>query len=781
MKPLKLILKGWGPYKDTQLIDFSAIHPGGLFLITGSTGAGKTTIFDGITFALYGEVSGSVREKDSLRSDFAAPEMATGVELWFLHRGIRYRIVRNPRYNRAKLRGDGMTTENENGEIFRESGDSSLCSELLAVGSQQVTEQVTNLLGLDYRQFKQISLIAQGEFQQLLMASSKERTMIFRDIFQTGIYDTMTSILGRRVKQLIVRLEEVKHRMDEVAGSFRVEQPGWEALYQQKNRNYPRIAACVRQEQERIKEVRAALMEEQQTLEQTYKSVVQKTGQAKQANQAINSYQADCERLEQKQQLLQQLKEQRCQWQQQAKQLPKLQKEIDKQQEELRVLEEQRRQLTAWSREMEALKKLQQKYLELDAKAKQKKQEYEFQEDCYRKAAAGILAHRLVAGAPCPVCGATVHPEPARMTGDVPDEQRLEQLKAEAENWMSQAAEYQNKAASSAGALREMERSLGEWKEALATDVAAAMKALDGQINQQKEQIHSNRQLMEELEQAGQELKLQEEREKAAVRQLKESIRKPPIMEWQDITALNRQVREMEDRRRRLGKEKERIQTILSVNQSSLRQMEDHLEVKKALEESYGSLRQLERAACGSNNRKLVLEQYVLSVYFEEILRAANQRLRTMTGDRYELYRLWSGRDRRMKEGMELEVLDQYTGKRRSVRTLSGGEAFKAALALALGTSDVVQSYAGGIQVETLFVDEGFGALDSESLGQALAILAQLRGKAPAHCSGEECGGQRMIGIISHVEELKEQIDSQIIVEKTNNGSSIKTNFGIYF
>lgn len=209
--------------------------------------------------------------------------------------------------------------------------------------------------------------------------------------------------------------------------------------------------------------------------------------------------------------------------------------------------------------------------------------------------------------------------------------------------------------------------------------------------------------------------------------------------------------------------------------------MEDHLEVKKALEESYGSLRQLERAACGSNNRKLVLEQYVLSVYFEEILRAANQRLRTMTGDRYELYRLWSGRDRRMKEGMELEVLDQYTGKRRSVRTLSGGEAFKAALALALGTSDVVQSYAGGIQVETLFVDEGFGALDSESLGQALAILAQLRGKAPAHCSGEECGGQRMIGIISHVEELKEQIDSQIIVEKTNNGSSIKTNFGIYF
>lgn len=529
-----------------------------------------------------------------------------------------------------------------------------------------------------------------------------------------------------------------------------------------------------------MKEVRAVLMEEQQILELTYKSAVQKMGQAKQANQAIDNYQADCKRLEQKQQLLQQLKEQRYQWQQEAKQLPKLQKEIEKQQEELRVMEEQRRQLTAWSREMEALKSLQQKYLELDAKAKQKKQEYEFQEDCYRKAAAGILAQRLVAGSPCPVCGATVHPDPARMTGDIPDEQRLEQLKKEAENWMSQAMEYQNKAASSVGALREMERSLGEWKEALATDVVAVMKAFDGQISQQKEQIRSNRQLAANLEQAGQELKLEEEREKAAVRQLKESIRKPPVMERQDVTALNQQVREMDDHRRRLGKEKERIQTILSVNQSSLRQLEEHLEVKKALEESYGSLRQVERAASGSNNRKLVLEQYVLSVYFEEILRAANQRLRTMTGDRYELYRLSEGRDRRMKEGMELEVLDQYTGKRRSVRTLSGGEAFKAALALALGTSDVVQSYAGGIQVETLFVDEGFGALDSESLGQALAILAQLSGKSPTHCSGEECGGQRMIGIISHVEELKEQIDLQIIVEKSNNGSSIKTNFGVY-
>lgn len=761
MKPLKLILDGWGPYKDTQTVDFSPIQAGGLFLITGPTGAGKTTIFDGITFALYGEVSGSIREKDSLRSDFAAPDAVTRVELRFAHRGEEYRIIRNPRYDRAKLRGEGTTTENEAGELYRDGA-------LAATGSQQVTEAVTELLGLNYRQFKQISMIAQGEFQQLLTASSKERTLIFRDIFQTKLYDTVTQMLGQRVKHVSGKLDECKHRMDECMASFRMEGEAWQTLYQQKNRNYQKITDCISRELEALKQARERAREQQVELERDYKAQVQKTEQVRQNNRRIDQYLTDQARLDQWKEELEGLKEQRRALQKEARRLPEMKKRLEQQQEAVRILEEQVQKAQDWMRERENLTCLQKQYLQLDTQAKQKKQEYEYQDDRYRKAAAGILAQGLADGMPCPVCGSVKHPSPAQTAGDIPDETQIRRLKAEAERWMGQAGAAQAEAATSLGALRQMEQNLGEWKKRLEE---APLESLDGLQRQAKEAAAAYQQQRQEavrLEQACQEAEAAEEKKAAAYRQGKAALRKPKETEKQDVTEMSRTVGELESRRKQIIREMERLQTSISVNQAGFKQLEAHRQVRQELEAAYGVLRKVERAAAGSNNRKLVLEQYVLSVYFEDILRAANLRLSAMTGDRYELYRLEEGRDRRMKEGMELEVLDQYTGKRRSVKTLSGGESFKAALALALGTSDVVQSYAGGIQVETLFVDEGFGALDSESLNQAVDILTALS------------GGQRMIGIISHVEELKEQIDAQVLVQKNNNGSSIQTNFELY-
>lgn len=775
MKPLRLTVSGWGPYKDVQTVDFSSFASGGLFLIAGPTGAGKTTIFDAITFALYGEVSGSVREKDSLRSDFAPPEAVTQVELVFRHQGENWLVRRNPRYERAKMRGEGTTTESENGVLYRlnaERGDScqredscqtNSCQsqKLQAVGSQQVTEAVTELLRMDYRQFKQISLIAQGEFQQLLTASSRERTMIFRDIFQTQLYDRITQLLGQQVKALNGRLEENRHRMEEVSGGLRMESEAWKKLAAQKNRNYGKMTALVEAELQQRMQAQKELADRQQKLEQEFKLLVKKTEQVRQNNELIDRYQKDCALLDRMKQELAGIEVRRRQLIKESEKLPDMRRDVEELQASLPVQEEQCRRVQSWKQAGEKLSALQKNYLEIDAQAKQKKQAYELQDDRYRKASAGILAQGLLPGQPCPVCGALDHPAPAHLEEEIPDEKKLEQLKKEAERWILKAGQAQSEAAAALGALRQTEAELGELAPKLAERGISVLDQLQNRVMETRSLLQEKQQTIRSVEKAIQDMQIEEERQKAAVEQKKKSIRKPGEADKQDMAEWNRQIQEMEMKRRQISREKELLGTVIQINQSGLKQLRDHMAVREALEREYGVLRRVERAASGNNNRKLVLEQFVLSVYFEDILQAANRRLRLMTGDRYELYRQEESRDRRMKESMEIEVLDQYTGKKRSVKTLSGGESFKAALALALGTSDVVQSYAGGIQVETLFVDEGFGALDSESLDQAVSILASLS------------GGQRMIGIISHVEELKEQIEHQIIVEKTNNGSRI--------
>ena len=166
--------------------------------------------------------------------------------------------------------------------------------------------------------------------------------------------------------------------------------------------------------------------------------------------------------------------------------------------------------------------------------------------------------------------------------------------------------------------------------------------------------------------------------------------------------------------------------------------------------------------ASGKNVANLVFDQYVLAGSFEEILRAANLRFSKMTGGRYEMARMEEATDARKKDSLEIEVMDYYTGKARPVKTLSGGESFKASLSLALGLSDVIQAMSGGIKVDVLFVDEGFGALDGESLDQACETMQSL------------VESNRMIGIISHVQELRERISNQIVVERTSGGSTVK-------
>ena len=647
-----------------------------------------------------------------------------------------------------------MTTELEGGELYEEEA-------LLASGSTQVTERVTELLGLDYRQFRQISMIAQGEFQQLLVSSSKERTQIFRDIFQTRIYDTMTALLSSRVKGLNGRIDEVKHRADEITGTFRIENGDWEELKSKKNRNYRKLLGFVEQENERLGSRERELASHLRELDQTYKDRVRAIEELRSGNQAVRKYESDRKTLAKLEEERDCLKEQKKELARAYGRLPARREKLEGKKADLRVLEEQKKGLAAWKAARRQLTERQEKYLKLDGEAKEKKRIYEYQDDCFKKAAAGIIARDLVEGFPCPVCGSTVHPAPASMEGEVPDEKQIRRLKADYEAALEKASAAASDAAALVGAVKNMEENLGSMDlsdggERALLEIEERLRLLEEETKQEEKEIR-------ECEKAYQDCAVKLEKQKAAYSQLKAAIRVPKQTELVELSGFEAALTECERERRQTAKEKERTGAALALNRQSLATLKGHLEEKEKLETEYSVVRELERAAGGYNGRNLVFEQYVLSVYFEDILRAANRRLLKMSGERYELHRLDRTRDRRSKESMEMEVLDQYTGKRRSVKSLSGGEAFNAALALALGTSDVIQSYAGGIQVEALFVDEGFGSLDAESLEQAVAILTSLS------------GGSSMVGIISHVEELKEQIGSHILVEKTNQGSRIVT------
>ena len=180
-------------------------------------------------------------------------------------------------------------------------------------------------------------------------------------------------------------------------------------------------------------------------------------------------------------------------------------------------------------------------------------------------------------------------------------------------------------------------------------------------------------------------------------------------------------------------------------------------------EKEYSIIGNLAKVATGNNKSRITFERYVLAAFLNDILTAANLRLGKMTNGRYILNRTEELERKNKQSGLELEVYDNYTGKSRHVKTLSGGEGFKASLSMALGLSDVVQSYSGGVQLDTMFIDEGFGTLDQESLDSAINCLIDL----------QKTG--RLVGIISHVQELKERIDTRLEVTSSTTGS--KTEF----
>lgn len=869
MKPIKLVLSGWGPYKEKQEIDFDVLKNRGLFLITGATGAGKTTIFDAITYALYGNLSGETREKNSVRSDFAEENTKTYVELFMEHGGKNYYIFRNPEYMRPKKRKSGgadMTKEKESALLILPDGGK-------ISGSSEVTRKIQELLCLDLKQFKQLSMIAQGEFSRLLTAPSAEKSRIFREIFDTDLYDKMTAELRLQSGSLYKQVMECRHRMEEDVELFlpgEDKKESWEELTREKRYYYDEILGFLKQavkeyekewktlekegkaaeeeierltiavtEGERIEKLCGKLAAEKERKQQLInkrpeiklqEEMLEKAEAASQVKlceeawkNAVSQYQNQADKLKraeaERKELNKRKKEETPFWQE-SENLALAYARREKSGELQKQLKDADSDLEQQRKELE---KLQNRYLQAEKEEEEAKADYENADKRHRHGIAGILAGELTEGVPCPVCGSLSHPGKAVLKKEMPSEAEVEEKKLSYEKKREERVKIHGKTAALKErtdvliqSRKELEDAVSEQKllqEMETGFVKQYLKEHSGpEFLEQKKAYETLLVMLREKENALKNLKEEEKelqnREEAARKKYEEQRKRRGFSSEEDykkafcteekigemrgnvsrfkeecsaneglISHLQQELSgkeraDLNELQHRLKEKREaksglfEKQSLKKAKWQEMKRLRESLKEKQEkawqLEKQYGLVKDLEDAANGNNKLRLVFEQYVLASYFEEILRAANLRLSVMSGGRYELRRLAVVGDGRSKDNLEMEVLDYYTGKYRSVKTLSGGETFKVSLALALGMSDVVQALSGGIRVDTLFIDEGFGSLDSESLEQACRTLNSLVEK------------DRLIGIISHVPELSEKIENQIRVNKTNAGSTIE-------
>lgn len=912
MRPLKLSVSAFGPYAGRMELDFEALGTGGLYLITGDTGAGKTTIFDAISFALFGEASGGNREPGMLRSKYADPMTPTEVELTFCYAGKDYTITRNPKYQRPKSKSQGMTEQGANAKLVYPDGHS-------VDRLKEVNAAVQDILGLDREQFSQVAMIAQGDFLKLLLADTQERQKIFRNIFRTNLYVELQN-------QLSQQANGVKKQWDEAGNSIRQYMEG---IVWGENSSLSDQGQKAREGNLPTREVLSlldALLEEdrntQETLEaqrkvgekaletvgyqlnkaEDYQSQKTELEQANQKMEAfktlLRQYQAELdvqtaqkprqEELSQKittiyltlpdydrlERLEKDRSDSRKTYQQAEESLETIQKEkgallaqIEKWIAERKTLGECNAETEKLLRQkhQETLEKIQAlvkaieefhvqqgkwedakaRYLVAEEKSAGLLLEYESKNKAFLDEQAGIIAGRLEEGKPCPVCGSIHHPAPAAMAESVPKEADVKKAKQAYDKAAKETEKVSADAATEKGKTESLEATitaqitalLGQQQIDGAEDAAEArilkletsIAALNEKI-QQLEKAQSRKEELDSLIPEKQE-KLSEQEEKIHTIQMSQAAAKAAILAAEDqiegmkaklsfadkTAAMNQKkaweqelevlktalkkaeanyadcketlnglqgsaqqlenklkvqqepnVEHLTQQKNALARQKEALQeeltsihTRINANQTCQKNIQGKFREYSALEEKQKWLMALSDTANGkiTGKAKIMLETYIQTTYFDRILARANVRLMKMTGGQYDLKRRVEEENKRSQIGLELDVVDHYNGTQRSVKTLSGGESFKASLALALGLSDEVQM-STGIQLDTLFVDEGFGSLDPESLDQAYNTLASLT------------EGNRLVGIISHVAELKERIGKQIVVTKEKCGGS---------
>ena len=928
MRPLRLTLSAFGPYAAETTLDLKKLGKGGLYLITGDTGAGKTTIFDAITYALYDHSSSGIREGSMLRCKYADDKTPTFVELEFEVHGVRYTVRRNPEYQRPKARGEGMTTEKADATLTYPDDRPPVTK------AKDVTAAVQEIIGLDYNQFSQIVLIAQGQFTKLLNASTEERSRIFRKLFRTQRYAQLQERLQAEAAALNQQRTAQNAKLDSLLGGlqFSPEDPDAEALRALCAQTVPETALALL---DALTARQAAALEEAgtalQATEAQLDTVQQQLGAAAQAQrlaQQLAARQAelaaakpalDAARAEagrhagdaaQLDALTAQVTQAQsalaaydaldtlCRQQTEARdaarlaaaqahkrrtQLDSLNAALTAAETELAALANADTRLLALQNRSaqltqrgEALAKLEQRLADCQRQAKtaHKAQENyrtaaaaqdeararrDALERAFLDAQAGLLAESLVEGAPCPVCGSTHHPARALLPHTAPTQAQVEAARQAAAEADRQAQNASAAAQSALAAANEAKTSLRRDAEtllperfttpegtvpltfALMTNVLAeenaalqtaqtdckaqcrqadadcrrkaqleadrqaktrqrptleqaaaeadrsaaaqnaSADALEGQIAERRaalpysrradaqaalDKLEADRSTLRtgmdtaqrKLKQAEQTVAAAEAAVEALTAQQTAAQKEPPARSAEELTA---QQTELTAARETLRSREKQLSAQLLPNRKTAAQYRAAAEARQALESRWQWVSALAATAGGTltSKQKIRLEAYIQMNYLDRILRYANTRLMQMTAGQYELERI-GAENQRSQSGLDLGVIDHYNGTRRSVKTLSGGESFKASLALALGLSDEVQSSAGGIRLDTLFLDEGFGSLDEESLELAIRVLSGLT------------EGDRLVGIISHVGALKDRIDRQVVVHKARTGGS---------
>ena len=914
MRPIKLVMSAFGPYAGRTEVDFEKLGTNGLYLITGDTGAGKTTIFDAVCFALYGEPSGTLRDMSMFRSKYADESTPSFVELDFCYGGKIYSIKRIPTYMRPKDRGEGMKKQEHTASLKYPDGKE-------ISGITEVKEAVLDIIGIDKNQFSQIAMIAQGDFQKLLTAKTEERIGVLRKVFNTDLYRTIQEKIHRDYSDInkefeaveiimkqhifgiqcdendVLYLEVEKAKKGEMLFEDVIELIG--RILEKDSESDKQTAEKIVATEKQIEEVTIVLTKAEELLkaeselnksETIYKQKTESFEMIKKVLESEKSKKPEHEKISKEiafieaelpqydefeakkievQNLANQIKENSRVLENDVNAQKDSASEIEKMKSEQKALENAGANIEKLAREKEqaenrksALEKLVRKisdleditakhnrakkeYLDADSKAESSKSLYEINNKAFLNEQAGILAEDLTDGVPCPVCGSTNHPCLAQKSAAAPTESEVNALKSEYDKARKKADELSSKAGEIKGKVNAQKEDVqkilnellgecgiedaSEKANNLISEIKATIKGIDVKITTEEKNAKRKSQLDEiipekeekfrkadekiakireeisaltasfeasekQSKSLAQSLKFEskaeaESKKKALESTLKsmqtalENAEKNHAESEKEITELLGKIKQLRiqisesekidiesltEKKSALAEEKKSLLKLqknigyrIKANKTSLENINKTSAELNVVEKRKNSLNALDCTANGKiNGKKIEFETYVQIHRFDRVISNANRRLIEMSGGQYDLKRSETGEKSNSKTGLDLSVTDHYNGTERSVNSLSGGEQFKASLSLALGLSDEIQTSAGGIKLDTMFVDEGFGSLDPESLSLAFRALADLS------------DGNILVGIISHVADLKEKIDKQIIITKEKTGGS---------